>query len=184
MIRHIRAVPVTETLIALLLLVTVAAVTLGVGSGQVVDVFDAATGVVPTATWDTFLAIFLRNTSVALGLFSGVLTLGLSTMVFLLLVGAMLGWSVAASVGALGVMETLLRSWSYTPLEVLGLALAGGAGLLPLVRLIRNAFSAEADRSPVLPRALFTLAVALGVLLIAALVETLAIAHTGLRALP
>lgn len=139
-------------------------------------------GALPASDWTTFGTILLRNSAVALGLFSGAVTLGVTTGVFMLLVGGMLGWSMAVSVAALGAAETLVRSWAYTPLEVAGFALAGAAGLIPLFGLARGAAAGVPRRmGEHLSRALRLLAVALAVLVTAAALETLSIGWTAAR---
>ncbi|MFT3861443.1 stage II sporulation protein M [Micropruina sp.] len=179
---HLRpAVPWRETLVAAVIVGASAALTIGVGHGSAGSAVGSDAGVLPEAGWETFTTILLRNSAVALGLFSGAVTLGITTGVFLLLVGGMLGWSMAISAAALGVAETLLRSWAYTPLELAGFVLAGAAGLIPLFAVVGRATGNTAARGESLPRALRTFVVALSVLVLAAGVETASIGWTALR---
>lgn len=164
--------PRVEAGVAALLIVGTAAATVMLARG--LRWTDAQAGLLPPGDWTTFATILMRNVSVALGLFSGSVTLGISTGVLLLLVGAMLGWSVALSVATLGVVETLLRCWAYTPFELLGFVLAGAAGLTPVISLLRRP---DGVRSPIpWSAALRLLAAALLTLVVAAAVETASIA--------
>ena len=176
-----RYIPRPETVVAGLVIVAVAAVTIAVADGKVVVSGLVGAGELPEPDWATFWMILIRNSTVALGLFSGAVTLGISTGVFLLLVGGMLGWSMATSVAALGVAETLLRCWAYTPVELMGFALAGAAGLTPAFGLLRRMDGAPQPAGAGLSRALRTLALSLAVLVVAAAVETLSIALTAQR---
>jgi uncharacterized membrane protein SpoIIM required for sporulation len=173
-----------ETLVAGLVIVIVTAVPVAVadGSVEVGRLVDA--GRLPAGDVATFWMILLRNSTVALGLFSGAVTLGISTGVFLLLVGGMLGWSVTISIAALGLAETVARCWAYTPVERLGFALAGAAGLTPAFGWLRRMDGATLPAGGGLSRALRTLALALVVLVVAAALETVSIALTGQRLPP
>nr|WP_300150686.1 stage II sporulation protein M [Propionicimonas sp.] len=172
-------VPGVEAAVAAGLILAATVLTAVLASDSAVSAVAADAGVLPPADWGTFTTILLRNSAVALGLFSGAVTLGISTGVFLLLVGAMLGWSMAVSVAALGVAETVLRCWAYTPLELLGFVLAGAAGLVPALQLLRP--GSRPATHGTLPRALRTLGLALAVLTLAAATETLSIALTAQR---
>lgn len=177
----IRHIPRLEAVVAGLVIVAVAAVTIAVADGKVAVSGLVDAGELPAADWATFWMILLRNGTVALGLFSGAVTLGISTGIFLLLVGGMLGWSMTISIAVLGVAETVLRCWAYTPVELLGFALAGAAGLTPAFGLLRRMDGVALPAGGGLSRALRTLAVALAVLVVAAGIETLSIALTGQR---
>lgn len=140
------------------------------------------TGSLPSGDVGTFLSILGRNVSAALGLFTGVITFGIGTVAMLLLIGTMLGLSMAISVDTLGLVETIARSWAYTPLEVSGFVVAGAAGLIPVTGQLRNA--PDVPASPYherLARALRWLGVALTLIVLGAVAETVAIAahHMG-----
>ncbi len=139
-------------------------------------------GSLPSGDLGIFLNILGRNVSAALGLFTGVITFGIGTVVMLLLIGTMLGLSMAISVDLLGVAETIARSWAYTPLEISGFIVAGAAGLIPVTGQLRNA--PDVPRPPYhqrFSRALRWFGIALALITLGAVVETMAIAahHMG-----
>ena len=172
----IPASPWSELAASATIILGALAITMIVADGRFtgMDVSDA--GILPTPDLTLFWQILGRNGSVALGLFTGAVTLGVGTVIFSLLVGSMLGWSMAMSIALLGPAETFFRAWSYTPLELAGFVLAGAAGLSPLARSLRHDASAQFSRS--LPPALHLLVLALVVLAVAAGVEVLAIANS------
>lgn len=172
--------PGVEAAVAAGLILAATVVTAALSHSLAVAAVATDAGALPADDWATFWKILLRHSVVALGLFSGAVTLGISTGVLLFVTGGMLGWSMALSVAALGVAETALRCWAYTPLELLGFVLAGAAGLMPALRLVRR--RADAVTAPgTLPQALRTFGLALAVLTLAAAVETLSIALTAQR---
>ncbi|UUN27775.1 stage II sporulation protein M [Streptomyces sp. FIT100] len=133
---------------------------------------------------DSFGPIVLRNTGAAMLLFSGALTAGFSTVVALGLMAVYIGATFGAAARTAGFQEALGSIVLYAPLEFLGLLLAATAGMLPVVSGVANALhsSAEDDRSPLrayaesLALSLKTLGVAVAVILVAALVESVVIA--------
>ncbi|MFC5803114.1 stage II sporulation protein M [Streptomyces formicae] len=132
----------------------------------------------------SFGPILVRNTGAAMLLFSGVLTAGFSTVVALGLMAAYIGATFGAAAHTAGFQEALGSIVLYAPLEFVGLLLAATAGMLPVVVGVANALrsSAEDGRSPLRAYAesvalsLKTLGVAVAVILIAALAESVVIA--------
>ena len=129
-------------------------------------------GELPQPSIGTFFQITIRNCLVMLGLFSGVVTFGVSTVTMLLVVGMLIGWSMGISVGQLGLVDTFLRAWAYTPLEFAAFILAGSAGLLPA----SNSLSRRPSKANLFPAALNRLRNAFMLLVAAGVVETLSIA--------
>ena len=84
----------------------------------------------------------------------------------------MIGWSMGISVGQLGLVDTFLRAWAYTPLEFAAFILAGSAGLLPA----SNSLSRRPSKANLFPAALNRLRNAFMLLVAAGVVETLSIA--------
>ncbi|MGI5195685.1 stage II sporulation protein M [Streptomyces sp. CA-288835] len=133
---------------------------------------------------DSLGPIVLRNTGAAMLLFSGVLTAGFSTVVALGLMAAYIGATFGAAARTAGFQEALGSIVLYAPIEFLGLLFAATAGMLPVVVGVANALrsSVEDGRSPLRAYAdsvalsLKTLGVAVAVILVAALVESLVIA--------
>ncbi|MFI6810236.1 stage II sporulation protein M [Streptomyces luteogriseus] len=133
---------------------------------------------------DSFGPIVLRNTGAAMLLFSGVLTAGFSTVVALGLMAAYIGATFGAAARTAGFQEALGSVVLYAPIEFLGLLFAATAGMLPVVVGVANALRGSVDdgRSPLRAYAesvalsLKTLGVAVAVILLAALVESVVIA--------
>ncbi|MFH8404052.1 stage II sporulation protein M [Streptomyces sp. NPDC018019] len=131
----------------------------------------------------SFTAILVRNTGAAVLLFSGVLTAGASTVVALGLMASYIGATFGAAARTAGVHEALGSIVLYAPVEFFGLLLAATAGLLPMTAGVANALrsSTEDGRSPVrayvesVGLSLRTLVVAVVVIFIAALVESVVI---------
>lgn len=129
---------------------------------------------------DSFAPIVIRNTGVAMLLFSGVLTAGFSTVVALGLMAAYIGATFAAAARTAGFQEALSSIVLYAPIEFLGLLFAATAGILPVVAGVSNTLrrSAEDGRSPLraylesVGLSLKTLGLAVAVIVIAALVES------------
>lgn len=130
----------------------------------------------------TGLALFAeitgRNAGAALLLFSGVATLGSTTVLGLVFVSAWVGAGVHAISDETGLTSVDPLVLAYLPLEFGGLLLAGVAGLLPLVAVVRRFLAADpstAPRSPVTPTALRLLALGVVLIVLGAAVETFVI---------
>ncbi|MFG3495735.1 stage II sporulation protein M [Streptomyces sp. NPDC047928] len=120
-------------------------------------------------------SIFSANASVALLAFAGVLTLGVVTALFSLVSGMMtgLGLAQATAVGGIGVMARHILPHAVIELPAIGIAV--GAGLVPLVALIRH-FAGRPGPRPTVRNLLVDSVALLGcsifLLLIAATIET------------
>lgn len=165
--------PRAELVTAAAILLTTIGVTVWTAGRSVAGLAGSDVGILPSGDLDTFLHILSRNLLASLGLFSGAVTFGLGSLVFLLLIGLMLGLSIGASIEVLGVAQTILRAWAYTPLELAGFVMAAAAGLTP----VRQRLLPAERRTPApLARALRRLLAAWVVIVAAAAVETLSIA--------
>jgi uncharacterized membrane protein SpoIIM required for sporulation len=127
-----------------------------------------------------FLAILLRNAAVALGLFAGVLTAGLSSLIGIAFLGFLVGASTAAAATEIGLAAALTSVVGYAVIEIPALLLAAAAGLVPASALLFPS-RRTADLRPFarylasLPGALLLLAIALCLIVLGAGVETVTI---------
>lgn len=166
--------PIVELTSATGLLLGAGILTIVLSAGARSGMASGGAGTLPPADLTTFVTILSRNTAAALGLFSGLLTAGLGTVVFLLLIGVMLGWSIGTAFDVLGVAETLVRAWAYTPFEIAGLIVAGAAGLMPVLHFLRGGrIRSYVDQ---FARSFRWLAFALLLIVVGAVVETASIA--------
>ena len=123
-----------------------------------------------------FLQILMRNAGAALVLYSGVVTLGLTTLVAGGILALYVGATVSLGVHSIGVAQLASDVALYVPLEFGGLVLAATAGLQPacgavrLVLIDRDKISlASLHRD--FADSLRTLALALALILVAAAIE-------------
>ena len=127
-----------------------------------------------------FLAILLRNTAVALGFYSGVLTAGLSSLIGIAFFGFLVGASTAAAATEVGLAAALTSVVGYAVFEIPALLLAATAGLVPAtVLLFPSRRAAEVRPFPrylaQFPSTLLLLAIALVLIVVGAGVETIII---------
>jgi len=136
---------------------------------------DAAPGV--PVSHIAFWTILWRNLGAAMMLYSGVCTVGVSTVIGGLLLGGYVGATWAAAVSAVGAASAGGSIVWYAPLEMLGLVLAAVAGLMPVVAMLGRPPTTPRLRaySDALPTSLRMLAIAVAVLVAAAFLETLVI---------
>ncbi len=128
---------------------------------------------------DSAASILMTNLGTALLLFSGVATLGLSSVVGVGLVAAFIGASMRAVMANLGPWTTLGHSGPYMFIEFAGVALAGTAGVLPVIAGLRAAFS-DAEQAPgfirtygaAIPQAMQVFALAVVLIVVAAAIES------------
>ena len=85
--------------------------------------------------WSQVLPIFATNASAALGLYSGVLTLGTSTVANSILIGLFAGSAIRGASDALGPAHAAGTLLPYFAFEGAGLIGAATAGLLPIAYL-------------------------------------------------
>ncbi|WP_448060442.1 stage II sporulation protein M [Cellulomonas hominis] len=118
-----------------------------------------------------------RNVGTAALLYSGVCTLGSSSLIAGLLLGGYVGATWAAAVSAVGVAGAGGSIMWYAPVEMLGLAVAAAAGLFPVVAMFarREQVSRRRAYAEALTGSLQLLATAVVLLLIAAFIESLVI---------
>lgn len=125
----------------------------------------------------TFDQILLRNVSAALILYSGVVTLGFSSVTAGGILSLYVGATMALGVHSLGLRQLISDVIWYVPLEFGGLLLATTAGLQPLagaVKLIafnRGKLSLKSIQSD-LAASLRTLALALALILMGSAIES------------
>jgi uncharacterized membrane protein SpoIIM required for sporulation len=86
---------------------------------------------------DTFAEILLRNTAAAAGLVTGVLTAGVTTLGMAVVVSLYFGIVVRAGFDVMGTGEAWAMMVPFAPVELLGIAVATVAGVLPLTRAAR-----------------------------------------------
>jgi uncharacterized membrane protein SpoIIM required for sporulation len=125
-----------------------------------------------------FAEIAARNVGAALLLFSGVATLGATTVVGIVFVSAWIGAGFHALSDETGLRHLDPLVLTYLPLEFGGLLLAAVAGLLPLAETVRRFLSADPSGGGAVrtvPAALRLLALAISCIVAGALVETLVI---------
>lgn len=123
------------------------------------------------------LGILLRNTAVALALFSGVLTVGIGSVLGIAFQGFVVGASTGAAATEVGAASALGSVVGYAVLEIPALLLAAAAGMLPAVAALLPARgvppAAPLSRYVAAFRpALFVLGAALLLLVVGAAVET------------
>lgn len=123
---------------------------------------------------DLCILILAVNYSTMLFLYSGVVSLGLSTLVSLFLSGAFLGTSVKVATAHHGAWAVLSQTFLYTPWEIAGFVIAGAAGLYPCVRALTSKDTGLIS-GKAMGRSLYMLALSSIVLLIAAIIESLGI---------
>ncbi|MFE3180434.1 stage II sporulation protein M [Streptomyces violascens] len=108
---------------------------------------SALTRVRQDGDWELFQSILLRNVGVSGALFLGIVTAGLATVPVALVTGALAGhsWGQAApALGGEGVVRHLLP---HMPLELTAVAVAAGAGLVPLVTWARSGLGRPVGRT-------------------------------------
>ncbi len=126
------------------------------------------------------IAILLRNGAVALGLFTGVVTGGLGSLLGIVLIGLLVGASTAAAATEVGLAATIGSVAGYAIVELAGFVLAATAGLLPAARVVASGAGAQprgvvARYTKGMPAALVALVAALVLIVIGAVVETVII---------
>lgn len=78
-----------------------------------------------------FWAIVSQNLGAALLLYTGVLTLGVTSVLGLAMVSSFVGATVSVSVNNAGLLQTLGETGMYAPVEFAGVTVAAVAGLYP-----------------------------------------------------
>nr|WP_255672818.1 stage II sporulation protein M [Glycomyces amatae] len=122
-----------------------------------------------------------QNLGAAMLLYSGVVTLGVSSLLGLGMTSAYVGATMAVAVGNAGWGEVLGTAWVYAPIEFGGCVVAAAAGLYPVLSVIGRVFAAE-ERLALfgtyvrgLVDSLKLLAVAVAMILLAGLIELIVI---------
>ncbi|MFD9032138.1 stage II sporulation protein M [Streptomyces sp. NPDC059567] len=85
-----------------------------------------------------FLEILGTNVSVSAALFLGVVTAGLATLPAAIVSGALAGYSWGQALPLLGGDGFARHLLPHMPLELASIAVAAGAGLVPLVAWVRS----------------------------------------------
>lgn len=92
----------------------------------------------------SFGEILVRNLGAIALLYSGVMTLGLTALMSLAMVGMYVGATMAVGVSNVGTWQVVGDTWFYAPIEFGGCVVAAAAGLYPVVALIGRMFTDEA----------------------------------------
>lgn len=127
-----------------------------------------------------FDQILVRNAGAALVLYSGVLTLGLTTLVAAGILALYVGATVSLGVHSVGVVQLLADVVWYVPLELGGLVLAATAGLQPAAGAARLVLFEKGRVSLTslhrdLAASLSTLALGMTLIAVAAVIESILI---------
>ncbi len=150
------------------------AISLGFWLGDRLDLGITARPVeVSVSLW---WAVFSNNASVALIVFAGVLTLGVATIAFTLVLGLMTGASLAQAMASSGWGEMTRHVLPHGWIELPAIGVAVAAGIVPLTVTALALVGRERPRPKirdVLADSLGLLGVSLVLLLIAATIETL-----------
>lgn len=126
-----------------------------------------------------FLQILARNVGAALFLFSGVVTLGATTLIGSAVLALYVGATISLGVHSVGEGQLLTDVIWYVPFEFLGLVLAATSGFQPAAGLAMGVFR----RRPVtlttfvndLARSLETMVIALVLIIVGAAIEAIVI---------
>lgn len=122
-----------------------------------------------------FPEIIVRNGSAALLLYSGVVTLGVSTLGVLTMTSVYVGATMSVGVTNSGVAGLIGDTGLYIPFEFSGMLLGAAAGLYPFVRALSSDRTANrgfgASYLDSLAGSLRLLGVALGLVLVGAAIE-------------
>ncbi|MGO3752687.1 hypothetical protein ACTXK0_14755 [Corynebacterium variabile] len=127
----------------------------------------------------SFGSILATNASTALFLYSGAITLGLTSIAATGLLGAFIGASMRTVVSNVGFHQMFSDGYYYMPFEFLGFILSATAGFLPIAcffvsmttrRNVRKTFSSYADS---LPWSLAILVVGITLISVGALSESI-----------
>ncbi|WP_430591454.1 stage II sporulation protein M [Humidisolicoccus flavus] len=86
-----------------------------------------------------FGEILVSNLGACALLYSGVMTLALTTVLGITVLGAYLGFTGSLIVQTLGASELFARVGSYVFIELAGVVVAAAAGFLPLAHLVSHA---------------------------------------------
>jgi uncharacterized membrane protein SpoIIM required for sporulation len=97
----------------------------------------------------TFSEILLRNTAAATGLVTGVVTGGVTALGMAVVVSLYFGIVVRAGYDVMGTGETWAVLLPFAPFELLGIAAATVAGVLPVTRAARAAARVGCRPSPI-----------------------------------
>ncbi|MER5561715.1 MULTISPECIES: stage II sporulation protein M [unclassified Streptomyces] len=110
------------------------------GSGELIRVRQ-------DGDWELFRSILMRNVGVSGALFLGVVTAGLTTIPVALVTGALAGHSWGQAVPVLGGDGVVRHLLPHLPLELAAVAVAAGAGLVPLVTWARSGLGRPLGRA-------------------------------------
>lgn len=128
------------------------------------------------------VGIFIRNMSISLLLFSGVITVRASTFVGEFAVAIFLGLAISVSAHTVGLATTVATTWCYSIFEFTGFIVAGAGGIYPLVATIirRNEISRSIFRKyyDAVGEAIPFILVTILLLILAALVEGFVIGYS------
>jgi uncharacterized membrane protein SpoIIM required for sporulation len=127
--------------------------------------------------------IVVRNTGALMLLYSGVLTLGVTSLLAMVMVSGYIGATMAVAVWNQGLGRLFAETGMYAPIEFAGLVLAAGAGLYPTVVLASATFADRDGRATPVARYLDAVRTSLKILacgfvliVVAAAIEALVLA--------
>ena len=129
----------------------------------------------------TAIAIAMRNLATALLLYSGVSTLGVSTLVALLFFGGYVGATFSTAVSSVGFAVAAGSIAVYAPLEMCGLLVSATAGLMPVSAALTRPTDASRSHAYMscLPPSLRVLCTGGVVIVVAAALEAAVIVSRG-----
>ncbi len=129
----------------------------------------------------TAMSIAVKNLATALLLYSGVSTLGVSTLVAMLFLSGYVGATFSTAVSSVGVAVAAGSIALYAPLEMCGLLVAATAGLMPASAVLTRPADASRSRAYLscLPPSLRVLCAGGVVIIVAAAVEAAVIVSRG-----
>lgn len=127
--------------------------------------------------WDAFRGVLAVNGPAVALLYSGVLTVGVGTLIALPILAIYIGATLRASTDLLGANQVFGTIWVYAPLEFMAVAFGAASGLMPLLSALRAAFWLHAEERPIraylgeIGNSLRILVIATSLMLLAASVE-------------
>lgn len=127
--------------------------------------------------WDAFVGVVAVNAPALALLYSGALTVGTVTLIAWPILAIYIGATLRASMNLIGAEKVFSTIWVYAPLEFIAMSIGASAGLMPLLSALWTAFFPQSEERPLraylgeIPRTLRMIAIALGLMLLAAAIE-------------
>jgi uncharacterized membrane protein SpoIIM required for sporulation len=89
--------------------------------------------------------ILIQNLGTVMFLYSGVLTLGLTSILSVGMLSAFVGATMSVGISNVGGLQMMAHTGAYIPLEFGGCVVAAAAGLYPALTLLARVFNDNAD---------------------------------------